>query len=61
MDFILSKIISRSAQSVRDNCDIASIDATDDFQHKSRIDNGFCDNSQLSSDIDTVKYKKKCN
>lgn len=52
MDFILSKIISRSTQSVRDNCDIASID---DFQHKSRIDNGFCDNSQLSSEIDTVK------
>lgn len=55
MDFILSKIISRSAQSVHDNCDIPSIDATTDFLHKNRTDNGLCDNSQLSSDIDTVK------
>lgn len=55
MDFILSKIISRSSQSVHDNCDITTIDATADFLHKNRSDNGFCDNSPLSADIDAVK------
>ncbi|XP_055314286.1 uncharacterized protein LOC129575221 [Sitodiplosis mosellana] len=55
MDFILSKIISRSTQSVHDNCDITTIDAAADFLPKTLTDNGFCDDTPLSSDIDTNK------
>lgn len=49
MDFILSKIISRAPpRNAHKQCDIIDIDTASDRSH--------CDTSQLSSDIDTVKW-----
>lgn len=50
MDFILSKIISRPPRSDRDNCDNTPITATTDYADSKSINNGFCDEQQLSSD-----------
>lgn len=63
MEFILSKIISRSPRNVHRDCDIAVIDKSDlidvasdsaDITINHPIDNGFNGHAQLSGDIDTV-------
>lgn len=59
MDYILSKIISRPARSVNDHCDITPIDTivTPSESFDTHLtDNGFCDNAQLSTDIEMVKW-----
>lgn len=55
MDFILSKIISRSPRIDRDNCDITSNDATNDILRTNLINNSYCNATQLSPEVDTVK------
>lgn len=55
MDFILSKIISRPPRSDRDNCDITSDNATNDILSTNSINNSYCNTTQLSPEIDTVK------
>lgn len=69
MEFILSKIISRSPRTAQSDCDITIVDKNDFIDVPSdsaentknhQIDNGFNDNASLSGDIDTVNSPPKC-